>query len=127
MRKCFPSSANYVEYTGYDIPTSLRGAFELDRRCGNTLWTDAFITEFRLQRRTTVQFRIDTDEPTILPLFSIEHHWRHRVRLCSPPTTFAVNDSGPLINAGVGSHHQDPYKLNPFERPHLNPFERPQY
>ena len=77
------------------MPTSLRRAFEIDRLCGNTLWTDTFITECCLrQRRTTVRFQIDIDDPSILPLFSIKHHWRHRIWLCSPVTTF-----------GVGSHH----------------------
>ena len=50
----FPSSDNYFEHTGYEMPTSLCRAFEIDRLCGNTL-TDAFITECHLpQRRTTV-------------------------------------------------------------------------
>ena len=81
------------------------------------MWIDAFITKYCLrQRRTTVQFRIDIDDPSILLLFSIKHHWRHRIWLCSQVTTFGVNDTGPFI-PGVGSHHQDPYKLNTFERP----------
>ena len=99
-----PSSDNYFNYTGYEMPTSLRRAFEIDRCSGTTLWQDAFVAECLLIRQhRNVHIRIDIDDPTILPLFSIKRHWRHKIRLCSSLTTFSVHDPFP----GVGSSHQD--------------------
>ena len=78
------------------MPTSLCNAFEIDRCSGTTLWQDAFVTECLLIReQRNIHIRIDIDDPTILPLFSIKPHWRHRIRLCSSLTTFSVHDPFP--------------------------------